>query len=806
VTAKNPSKNKNQVCGDRPDSAGEAKPARASDSSRTFDLLGAPPATELEARYQALLNSVQDAILLADSDTILDCNPAALDLLRGSREDIVGKRLRVFFASPEETAGLGPPDAPFDKVAESPREHARPFECWCRTVDGTFFCAEVGLSSLEAVGSRTLCAILRDVTDRKRAEQSLRESETRFRELFNHMNGAVAVYEAKNGGEDFIFLDFNRQGERIDNLRREDVIGKSVVDVFPGVRDFGLLGIFRRVWKTGKPERHPISHYEDRRISGWRDNYVYKLPTGEIVAVYEDVTERMQMIQALTESEQNFKALAENANDGILIAAPDGSHLYANPGAARITGFSESELLGIKMEQLAHPDHSRANRRHLNDRIRGTPAVGQYETVIVGRSGQPVTIEVSGARSTWQGQPVSIVIFRDITERRRLEEELCRTQKMEAVANLAGAVAHDFNNLLTAINGYSRMVRDALPADDPLRRDVGEIEKAGERAAELTRRLMTLGRPQILETRTLNLNGIIDGIETMLKPLLGENIRLVTVKSPDLGNVRANSGHMEQIIVNLAVNARDAMPDGGELRIETANVEIDPHNTATFGGLRPGPYVILRVSDTGTGMERDVLERVFEPFFTTKDKDTGRGLGLAVVYGMVRQYEGHVAIQSEVGKGTVLTIHLPRVNDPEDDGARERADAKPPRGSETILVIEDEETVRDLAVRILSNLGYTVLEAAEGDEALEIARRREPPIHLVLIDVVMPGMSGPQTLQELRKVRSGLKALFMSGYADSVLACHGTFNRETDLIAKPFTAEDLSKKIRAALDNAEDSL
>ncbi len=644
-----------------PSRAGRSSKRKSVEPQNSLGALEDSPAIDLEARYRALLLSSPDAILIASEKAILECNPAARDLFEPSGKPIVGKPLQLYLRS-SEAGDSDSRHAVSGRIASAFRGRPQAFECHCRRVDGTAFQADIHLTGFGAAGRRMLCAVIRDVTERRRTEETLRDSETRFRELFTHMQGAVAVYEARDGGRDFVFVDFNRSGERIDNIKKEDILGRSVQEAFPGVKEFGLFDVLQRVWKTGQPERHPVSLYKDGRIAGWRENYVYKLPTGEIVSVYDDVTEHMQAMEALRESEENFKALAENANDGIFIGDADGSHLYVNQRAAEITGYSVPELLGLTMSDLVHPEHVEELRERLRNRLRGERVAAQYETVVVHRSGEPVFVEVSSARSIWEGRPVSIVIVRDVTERRRLEDELRQTQKMEAIARLAAGIAHDFNNLLTAIRGYGGMVLHGLPAGDRLRKDVTEILKASERGADLTRRLLAFGHPQAVEVGLLNLNQVLDDIGSMLAPILGKGIDLILEKAPGLDHVRADPGHIEQVIVNLSVNARDAMPDGGRLRIQTANVDLDPTSAEQYTGVRPGPYVMLNVCDTGVGMEEDIRMRALEPYFTTKRKDRGGGLGLSIVYGIVREYRGHIQIHSELGQGTCVEVLLPRAD------------------------------------------------------------------------------------------------------------------------------------------------
>ncbi len=379
-----------------------------------------------------------------------------------------------------------------------------------------------------------------------------------------------------------------------------------------------------------------------------------------------------------------------------------------------------------------------------------------------------------------------------------LEEQLRQSQKMEAIGRLAGGVAHDFNNLLTVIKGYSELSLMELKEGDPLRRNIEEIQRSSDRAANLTRQLLAFSRRQILEMKVLDLNSIIGDVDEMLHRIIGEDIELVTLLAGDLGRVKTDRGEIEQVIMNLAVNARDAMSSGGILTIETAKVILDDEYVRTHIDVKPGEYVMLSVSDTGYGMTPEVRERIFEPFFTTKEK--GTGLGLSTVYGIVKQSGGNISVHSEPGNGTTFKTYLPRVDEPlEELGESPRFEGIP-RGNETILIVEDDEAVRKLAVRVLEKQGYTVLEAHQEYEAFNFCEERKEPVHLILTDVIMPRMNGRQLIESLKEVRQDFKVLYMSGYTDNAIVHHGVLEMGVDFIRKPFTFEGLAKKVREVLD------
>ena len=399
-------------------------------------------------------------------------------------------------------------------------------------------------------------------------------------------------------------------------------------------------------------------------------------------------------------------------------------------------------------------------------------------------------------------------VARDITEQKRaegemasLQEQLRQSQKMEAIGKLAGGVAHDFNNILTVIKGYSQISLNELQEADPVKEHIEEIQKASDRAADLTRQLLAFSRRQILEMRVLDLNTVIRDMDKMLHRILGEDIEFVTILYGDLEKIKVDRGQIEQVMMNLAVNARDAMPDGGKLTIETASVELDGNYARTHAVAIPGRYVMFSVSDTGVGMTPEVRERIFEPFFTTKEMGKGTGLGLSTVYGIIKQCDGYIWVYSEPGQGTTFKIYLPRVEG-EEDAIDQKIDRwSLYRGSEIILLAEDDPLVRNLAIRILRASGYIILAAANGEEALRIAQgHTEGKIHLLLTDVVMPQMSGKELANRLKVLRPEIKVIFTSGYTDNAIVHHGVLEQGVNFIQKPFTVEGLTKKVREVLD------
>jgi len=506
---------------------------------------------------------------------------------------------------------------------------------------------------------------------------------------------------------------------------------------------------------------------------------------------------------ALRISERRFRALVEESWDAVALFAGDGTILYGSPATTRLLGYELSEFVGRNAMELIHPDDRAGVLLRLQDAMAAPRAPVQVAARVRHKNGSWRYLE--GVFTNLIDDPsVGAIVnnYRDVTDRRILEEQVMMSQKMEAIGRLAGGVAHDFNNILTAIGGYSDLLLADLPPDDRRRHDVEEIHQATQRAAALTQQLLAFSRRQVLQPKVINLNALVPDIEKMLRRLIGEDILFATVLHPRLGNVRADPGQLEQVIVNLAVNARDAMSDGGRLTIETRNVELDEAYTAEHPAVKPGRYVLLAVTDTGVGMDEETKARIFEPFFTTKVRGKGTGLGLATVYGIVQQTGGHIWPYSEPGRGTTMRVYLPRVDAPADPIEHPR-DAAPEtlRGSETILVVEDEAPVRAVTRQLLERNGYTVLEAPDGAAALALVDGAAGGRHidLLLTDVIMPGMSGRELAAQLNARRPNLRVLFMSGYTDDAVVRHGMLEPGLAYLEKPFRPMALLRKVRSVL-------
>jgi len=511
---------------------------------------------------------------------------------------------------------------------------------------------------------------------------------------------------------------------------------------------------------------------------------------------------RNDLITGFHKSGKLVTALLESASQAIVSIDRRGRIVLANRRAEEIFGYSGEELLGARIEMLL-PESKRAghsrDRDNFFDRPHTRPMGIGMDLSGRRKDGSEVPVEVSLSFVEVDEGVFAIAFVSDISGRKMLEEQLLHAQKMEAVGRLAGGVAHDFNNMLTVISGYNRMILDELSALDPLRGYAEEILKAADRAAALTGQLLAFSRRQIMQPRVFNVNAVLIQTQKMLQRLIGEDIELILNLGVNIGNIKADPGHVEQAIVNIAVNARDAMPMGGHLRIETSDVVLDENYARTHVGVNPGEFTMIAVSDDGHGMDAETRRHIFEPFFTTKEKGKGTGLGLATVYGIVKQTGGDIWVYSEPGQGTTFKLYFPRASEPLSDIPG--GDAAPTRrsGGEIILVVEDEKAVRELTVRILQQLGYTILTASSGAEALEVSKNHAGHIDLLLTDVVMPNMSGRQLADHLQESRPKTKILFLSGYTENTVVHHGVLDAGVDFLPKPFSREILSKKLREVL-------
>ena len=646
-----------------------------------------------------------------------------------------------------------------------------------------------------------------DVTQRKHAEEALQTSELQYRTTIDAMGDTVHMVD-----DQLRLILANRallEWNEALGIKAE-VLGKELFEVYPFL-SAKVHDEYQWVLTNGQ-----LLITEEKNRIGGREIFTEtrKIPILEegkvvrIISVLRDITERKKAEEALKESEARYRSLFNGVPVGLYRSTRDGQFMDANLTLIQMLAYPDRDsFMRVKAEELyLKPE----DRIQWQNRLEREGILQHFEKQLRRRDGMVIWVEESAR--TYR-DPESHVLYyegslEDVTDKKQaatemltLQEQLRQSQKMEAVGRLAGGIAHDFNNLLTVISGYSQLSLSVLQETDPLRENISEIQRATERAASLTRQLLAFSRRQILDMRVIDLNLIVQDLDKMLRRVIGEDIELATHLDKKLWTVKSDPSQIEQVILNLAVNARDAMPKGGRLTIETSNVELDQEHASSVPlGIKPGPCVRLSIRDTGIGMSLEVMERAFEPFFTTKEKERGTGLGLSTVYGIVKQSGGDVWVHSKVGKGTTFEIFLPKAAETKDAF---RPGVSPPlrlHGSETILLVEDEEAVRILTSKTLRNYGYQVLEAANGEQVIRIVENGHRKIHLLVTDVVMPGMSGREVAERISPLYPQLKVLYISGYTDSAIVHHGILDPGTALLLKPFKPEALAQKVREILD------
>ncbi|MBN1566715.1 MAG: PAS domain S-box protein [Acidobacteria bacterium] len=638
-----------------------------------------------------------------------------------------------------------------------------------------------------------------DITERKQTETALRESEERFQLITNTIDEIFYIYDAQKGIATYLSPAF----ERVWGYARDRALNQDEPFINPvHPEDREKVMNWGPMTRTGQPVSY---EYRIIRADGsirhiWDRGYPVAQKDGKVtlyVGTGLDVTEWRQAEEALRESREYLDQIINGIADPVVVKDCNHIHVLVNDAFCKYMEQKKEDLIG------------KTGFEDLPEELAKALLKSEEEVLRTGRNSltEDSIIDPHGLRRTWmtrkslltnkKGEKQIILAMRDITEYKQLEAQLLQAQKMEAIGVLAGGVAHDFNNLLNVINGYSELALESLGEDAAVRKDIEQVWDAGKRAAALTSQLLAFGRKQILQPEILDLNAIIDQLSAMLRRLIGEDIDLAFITSQDLGMIHADPAKIQQVVLNLAVNARDAMPKGGKLTIETANIHFNEDYIREHSGAKPGAYVMLAISDNGVGMDAGTKEHLFEPFFTTKEKNKGTGLGLATVYGIVKQSNGFIWVYSEPGKGTTFKIYFPRVEG--ESTSIEITEEPEYPGTETILLVEDEAAVRNLASRILRDRGYTIIEAGDGKEALRLAGEYTEEIHLVVTDVIMPGISGSVLVSRLETTRPGIKALYISGYTDNAIVHHGILDSGIAFLEKPFSPKRLASKVREAL-------
>lgn len=741
-----------------------------------------------EIRFRAVFERSVDAIGVSKNGVHVFVNPSYLSLFGyASNEELAGRPI-IDFIAPEER----------EKILDNVRRRAAgdpvpsAYETRGLKKDGTVFDMDVHVSSYELSGDTFTLVILRDITERKRYEESLRASEEKYRDLFENAIDPIVILDAEHN-----FVDMNKSAVRLLGYSREEFLHMKVFDIIPPEQVPESAKEFEKLQMEGKYEK--FTGKVGTKDGRWLDVEVSSsaiVKDGRIVGsrdILRDITDRKRSAELLQESEERFRILLDKGFDGIFIHE-NLIILDMNQRLSDISGYSHSELLHSKVINL----FTRDSQERIYDYIRSGRR-GYYEVELLRKDGKIVSIEAFGSNCRFDGRDARIVAIRDITEQKKLQEQLRQSQKMEAIGHLAGGVAHDFNNILSAIVGYTHLTLMKMKEDDPLRANLQHVLDSSEKAANLTQSLLAFSRKQVMAMKTVNLNEIVHGMMKIFDRVIGEDIKLrLNTAVHDL-IVKADKNQIEQALMNLVTNARDAIPHGGMITITTEEIEIDEGfiRMNLFG--ESGRYAVITITDTGQGMDEKTKENIFEPFFTTKEVGKGTGLGLAMVYGTIRQHNGFINVYSSPGQGTTFRIYLPLVKAAVQT-VEEEAERVLSSGDETVLLVEDDDAVRMSTKALLEMSGYTVMEAADGEHAIRLFREHRDVIQIVISDIIMPGQSGKDVYEEMKKIKSGLKVLFISGYPYDMLTRKGILAEGVNFISKPLRPDVLLRKVREVLD------
>ncbi|MCF7802304.1 MAG: PAS domain S-box protein, partial [Candidatus Marinimicrobia bacterium] len=750
----------------------------------------------MENQYRMLFNSLRDAVLVADTDRkIIDCNPAFSELFGYSLEEIKGLPTVKVYQDPHE----------YETMGAELRKHMDVLgfvtTIHYKKKSGDSFVGETSAQYIRDSQGRVtgFLALVRNVTEREQLLTELRRSEEHNRDLIEHSQDLICTHTL-----DGRLLSVNPAVTRQLEYSEAELLNMNLKDA--------LLPEFRPQWDEYIRAIVENGHAEGlmavQSKTGQRFIWEYRntLRTDGVSepivrGVARDITKQKSIEHSLRESEERFRTLYENTTVGLYRSIPEGNILMANPTLVKMLGFdSFEELAEVDLEQEGFsPSYPRAEfirKMEAEGSVLGMESewIRRDGTTIFIRESARVVRDESGKTLYYDGS------VEDITDRKLLETQLLQAQKMESIGRLAGGIAHDFNNMLSVINGYSELLLMDLPGDSSIRPTIKDIHDAGRRAASLTQHLLAFSRKQILEMRVVNINSVISEAGKLLQKIIGEDIDQVFDAESDVWPVKIDTGQFEQVIMNLALNSRDAMPKGGKLTIETQNMTLDEDYSHLHYAIPAGEYVRVAVSDTGIGMDQEVMHNIFEPFFTTKEKEQGTGLGLATVFGIIKQSNGFINVYSEPGAGTTFKIYLPRVMD-EVQKEHTKQNSTMVTGHETILLVEDEEKVREIARAMLEAAGYTVLAPESVHLAVQWLSDESMEIDLLVTDVVMPEMSGKELVKIALEVRPELPVLYMSGYTDNAIVQHGVLDEGTHFIGKPFSPVELTRKAREVLDS-----
>lgn len=757
-----------------------------------------------EELVRSVVESMASGLVICDESGIITLVNSQVERMFGyTRSELIGRPMEILV--PEKFRTVHPSHVKNFVSSPQPGRIGKGRDLTGRQKDGNELPVEIRLSSFTTPEGPRIAASIIDITERKRAEEALRAAEEKYRELVNEINEGIFSIDG-NG----VYTFANKALADIHGVSNPDQLtGRLFIEfVLPHARD-EVLWHFQACLAGNKPkiELVPITRADGRSATlEITASPVMKggKSTG-IKGVVRDITERIRAEEELKKSEERYRALFEDSKDGVFVSTLEGRFIDVNPAGVEMLGYStKDELLQVDIANDLFFDADERNA--LVDEIQRKGFLQDHEHDLKRKDGAKITVlETLIPIRNSQGKMLAMRGFmRDITHVKQLQHLLLQSQKIEAIGRLAGGVAHDFNNILMAISGYSDLVLAKEERSGFVsRNDIMEIKKAAEQGGNLTRQLLAFSRKQVLDPKILDLNQTVSGMENLLRRLIGEDVYLVIEPNHELGRVKVDPGQIEQVVMNLAVNARDAMQHGGKLIIETANVELDQDYVERHVGAAPGRYVQITVTDSGEGMDETVLSHIFEPFFTTKEAGKGTGLGLATVYGIVKQSGGYIEVYSEPGHGTSFKIYFPRVDSPLDQPDQGSSTHNGIGGDETILLVDDNESVRTAMAAVLEIKGYKVVQAINGMHALNLFRQLGGQVHLVITDVIMPGMSGSELAHRLNEEQGDLKVLFISGYSDDVISEEGLEDLQATFLPKPSSMNTLLSKIRELLDKRE---
>ena len=749
--------------------------------------------------FTMLVEQAADAIFIVNAKgKILDINQQACNSLGYSRNEL----LKMTVADFETTATLEQLIPEWEHL--SPQSPITRYGMHKRK-DGTTFPVEVRLGVLDTRGDKLILGLARDITERKQSEETLTKLSRQNELILESANEGICELDA-NGLITFI----NTAGARLCGYDPDVLIGKSLHSVvhyakhdgspYPeeecpvydvcmtGTPTFILDDVF---WKKDGSSFYVTAScspvIEDNAIVG-------------VVVTFRDVTEHLTTLKALEESEKKYRTIFEQSKDAIVVTTPEGILLDINPAGLQLFGYNSREE-ALKLDIASNVYVSPYGRTAFRTALERQGYVSDYELRLKTKRGEVLTVLVTSNLSKNDAGVINFqTIIRDVSEQRKLQQQLLQAQKMEAVGQLAGGIAHDFNNILSAITGYGYLIQTKLPREDPMRADVEQILESANRAAEVTHSLLAFSRKQIMNPVPVDMNELIKKMVKLLSRLIGEDVEVITTLTDEDVICRVDASQIEQILINLATNARDAMPEGGRLSLKTEIVHIDENFIASHGFGKSGAYVSISVSDTGTGMDHDATSKIFEPFFTTKEVGKGTGLGLAMVYGIIKQHEGYIVVNSELGRGSTFQIYLAAMK-MEEDAIEVTSETGIPYGTETILVAEDDDKLRKLYEVVLTQHGYKVMSARDGEEAIVQFIKNKDNIGLVMLDMIMPKKSGKETYDAIKEIRPEARFLFLSGYTADRLDTGTLTSEDVSIISKPVSPKDLLHKLREILDN-----